>query len=144
MGYSIVLVLGFPKHFALLVLHVAVGSRISGCVVDAMEAVAETTKHLSAGGFRRIGEVVYANRRSDQRRHFANPSRPSVRQIGDVYRQQVQRRSLDYRAAVPAEHGVQLIFGIPRSRDAVGGSDGRERKPTSLCKPTVPIDDVFS
>jgi hypothetical protein len=53
-----------------------------------MEAAAETTKHLSAGGFRRLGDIVYANRRSEQRSHFADPSRPSVRQIGGVYWQQ--------------------------------------------------------
>src|SRR3984957_6666086 len=110
MGHLIVLVLGFPKHFALLVLHVAVGSRISGGVVSASEAVAETAKHFSTGGFRRLGEVVYANRRSDQRRHFADPSRPNARQIGAVYRQKIQRRALDDRAAVPAEHSVEFIF----------------------------------
>lgn len=58
--------------------------------------------------FVRPGDLVYANRRSDQRSRFANPGSVGCGQVGDVYRQQVQGRSSRHWAAVPSKHRVQL------------------------------------
>jgi hypothetical protein len=80
--------LDFPNISRSLFCIWLLAQEISGGVVDAMEATAETTQHFSAGRFRRLGDLVYANRRTEQRSHFADPSRFSVRQIADVYWQQ--------------------------------------------------------
>jgi hypothetical protein len=67
--------------------------------------MAEPAQHFGGGCFGRGRKIVDADLRADQRRHLAVARGRLIRQIGNVDRQQIHRRTSDDRTAAAGNDG---------------------------------------